>query len=150
MSLPKLFSSGIILSSLLLFQPAMSQEKTAQKPASNTSVEIGRCLIKSDNSVIQNVKVQDLITWVEHPPFMVDCEDKKSYSLKSYELTFLTLKPFANQSYGVGDDKMIPILARKAMEKLKAGDTVILKTVVLTDAEGKEVQIPTLSLKVTE
>ena len=112
--------------------------------------EIGKCFIKTDSLTVQNVKVADLINWVEHPPFWVGCEDKKEYLLKSYEFTFLTLKPFMNQSYGVGDDKMIPILARKAMDTLKPGDTVILKSVVLTDKEGKESAIPTLSLKITE
>lgn len=112
--------------------------------------EIGRCFIKNDSLIVQNVKVADLINWVEHPPFWVGCEDKKEYSLKSYEFTFLTLKPFMNQSYGVGDNKMIPILARKAMDTLKPGDTVILKTIVLIDKDGKESSIPTLSLKITE
>lgn len=127
-----------------------AQSTKITSKASPKAPEIGKCFIKTDSLTVQNVKVADLISWVEHPPFWVGCEDKKEYLLKRYEFTFLTLKPFINQSYGIGDDKMIPILARKAMDTLKPGDTVILKTVVLSDKEGKESTIPTLSLKITD
>ncbi|MEZ5067461.1 MAG: hypothetical protein R2847_02805 [Bacteroidia bacterium] len=63
----------------------------------------------------------------------------------------LTLNPFENKSFGVGDSTMIPILARKAIDRLKNGDTVILKGVEITGDENSELEkLPTLSFKIVE
>ena len=81
----------------------------------------------------------------------MNCEDSKTYKLKFYEFTILKLKPFENKSFGVGDDRMIPILGRKAIDDLKEGDTVILKGVdLIEDGTDKTTKAPTISIKIIE
>lgn len=111
----------------------------------------GKCLIKSDSLLTNELTKEDLIKWVENPPFIVNCEDSKTYKLKFYEFTILKLKPFENKSFGVGDDRMISILGRKAIDDLKEGDTVILKGVdLIEDGTDKTTKAPTISIKIIE
>jgi hypothetical protein len=111
----------------------------------------GKCLIKTDSLLTNELTKEDLIKWVENPPFIVNCQDTKTYKLKFYEFTILKMKPFENKSFGVGDDRMIPILGRKAIDDLKGGDTVILKGVdLIEDGTEKTAKAPTISIKIIE
>ncbi|HCI58800.1 MAG: hypothetical protein JST71_07460 [Bacteroidetes bacterium] len=111
----------------------------------------GKCLIKTDSLLTNELTKEDLIKWVENPPFIVNCQDTKTYKLKFYEFTILKMKPFENKSFGVGDDRMIPILGRKAINDLKEGDTVILKGVdLIEDGTDKTAKAPTISIKIIE
>lgn len=111
----------------------------------------GKCLIKTDSLLTNELTKENLIKWVENPPFIVNCQDTKTYKLKFYEFTILKMKPFENKSFGVGDDRMIPILGRKAIDDLKEGDTVILKGVdLIEEGSEKTAKAPTISIKIIE
>ena len=118
-----------------------------------TAVEVdepGKCFIYSDSGKINKVTVSELKMWCEKAPFSIGCENGKEYQLKAFEFTTLTMKPFENKSYGVGDQHLMPILGIKALDKLKKGDTVIFQGVIATGKEGKELAIPTISIKIEE
>lgn len=138
-------SLGLIVSQSSIAQQTQTQDKSASQ-----ADEPGKCILQSDSGIISKITVTDLKAWCEKAPFHIGCQNNISYILKSFEFTTLTMKPFMTKSYGVGDQHLMPILGVKAIDKLKTGDTVIFKDVVATNKEGKEVRIPTLSVKIEE
>lgn len=107
----------------------------------------GMCKPQLDTVMLKEVKIEDAIKWSENIPIKVGCEDGKVYILHSYDFTFLTLNPFQNREYGIGDDKGIPLLAQNALKKSKPGDTVILKNVTYLDENAKEKKLPVISFQ---
>lgn len=145
--------NGIICMLIVSALPTYAQSgKTAKKvEKSPAAVALSKCWVQTDSLIIKELTKEDLANWVDHPPFRLHCDDNKNYHLKFYEFTVLTLNPFENKTYGVGDSTMIPILARKAIDRLKNGDTVILKGVEITGDENSELEkLPTLSFKIVE
>lgn len=142
----RLRSNSITLIVIMLISSTFSSFAQNAKP-----VALSKCWVKTDSLIIKELTKEELAAWVDHPPFRLHCDNDKNYHLKFYEFTMLTLNPFENKSFGVGDSTMIPILARKAIERLKNGDTVILKGVEITGDENSELEkLPTLSFKIVE
>ncbi len=112
--------------------------------------EPGKCFISSDSGKINKITIAELKMWCDKAPFRIGCENEKEYQLKAFEFTTFTMKPLENKTYGVGDQHLMPILGIKALDKLKNGDTVILKKVTAINKEGAEVSIPTISIKIEE
>jgi hypothetical protein len=151
----KLNSFGLFAFFVLIISHLNSYSQNSSTPQKNAKklqeAPIGKCWIKTDSSIIKETTKAELAGWVDKPPFILACENQKTYRLKFYEFTVLSLKPFENKSYGVGDERMIPILARKAIDNLKYGDTVILKDVELINQENAMVEkIGTISFKIIE
>lgn len=147
--LPFAFSFAFIISAITVNAQNAKPAKT--NASEHKALSIGKCWVKTDSLIIKELTKENLAAWVDHPPFRLQCDNNKDYHLKFYEFTVLTLNPFENKTYGVGDDRMIPILARKAINNLKNGDTVILKGVELANNENADVEkITTLSFKIVE
>jgi hypothetical protein len=53
------------------------------------------------------------------------------------------------KDFGIGNDAL-PYLARKAADKLAAGDTFYLKDIVALDENKKEIKLPGLAFSVSE
>lgn len=144
-----MFYITMIISNISLFAQNKTIEKSGKK--ATRALALTKCWVKTDSSIIKIITKEDMAQWTDNPPFRLHCDNEKVYHLKFYEFTVLSLNPFENKSYGVGDDRMIPILARKAINNLKNGDTVILKNVELANDENTEVEkLPTISFKIAE
>jgi hypothetical protein len=135
---------------ILICMQAGAQNKTNGSQSKKQTTP-GTCWMMNDSTPVMHAKIQDVIKWVEHSPFLVNCENHQKYLLKSYEFTLLSLKPFLNQSYGIGDENMIPILGRKALDKLTPGTTLILKDVEMVCIENNKVEKGiTISVKIED
>jgi hypothetical protein len=110
----------------------------AQKPSS--------CKVYLEDKVLTDVTVEDAIKWCEQAPPTVQCDDGKIYKLGSFQISYLTLKPFMSQDFGIGEGGF-PIKARNAVKNGKAGDTIILKNATYTNAAGITDTLPTISVK---
>ena len=107
------------------------------------------CKVYLDDKIVAEVTIKDAIQWCELTPPMVKCDDGKIYLLENFQINFLTLNPFMNKDFGVGEGGF-PILARNAIKNAKPGDTIILKNVTYTDGEGAKHELPTMSIKLKE
>ncbi len=128
-----------ILSILMLTYCISAKAQTVKTP--------GSCKMYLDDKVVTEISVEAAIKWAEMEPPTVLCDDGKIYKLESFQISFLTLKPFMNQDFGVGLNGF-PILARKAIANGKTGDTIILKKVTYTDEAGNKNELPIISLKI--
>jgi hypothetical protein len=109
--------------------------------------EPGKCTCYSDSMDISKYTIEAVNKWLEMLPLTVKCANKKIYKISSFEFTVFTMNPLANKTYGAGDAKDIPLLGKRALPSLKAGDTIILKNVKTTGEEGKEMDLPSVSIK---
>jgi hypothetical protein len=128
---------SLILSFALIVSvfAAFSQSKS---PAS--------CKIFLNEQELKEPTVAQVQEWCEQEPPMVICDDGTIYRLENFQINFMTLKPFQNQDFGIGQ-KGFPILARRAVKNAKPGDTIILKEATYLDKEGKLQPLPIISVK---
>ncbi|HEX5001955.1 MAG TPA: hypothetical protein VFW78_05630 [Bacteroidia bacterium] len=105
------------------------------------------CLMYLDEASVKEISKEAMIKWCDSTPPEIKCEDGKIYKLVNFKISFLTLKPFMNQDFGIGEGGF-PVRAREAVAGANSGDTVILKEVNCTDANGNAFQIPILSFKI--
>ncbi len=113
---------------------------------SQTAKVPGVCKMYLDEKMVTEIKIEDAINWSELIPPTVQCDDGKIYKLESFQITYLSLKPFQSQDFGIGEGGF-PILAQRAIKSGKPGDTIILKQATYTDASGTKNTLPTISLK---
>src|SRR5688572_5952499 len=104
------------------------------------------CKMYLDNKMIADVTVENAISWSELTPPTVQCDDGKIYKLESFKISYLTLKPFLSQDFGVGEGGF-PYKARAAIKNGKPTDTIIMKDVTYTNAEGIKDTLPIISIK---
>ncbi len=126
----------MILSSLFLFQFANAQ----------SSPELSSCKMYLNGKTISDVTKELALEWCELIPPTVMCSDGKVYQLERFSISFLTLDPFMNTKFGIGE-RGIPIKAVLAVEKGKEGDALILREVVYINEEGIESELPVISFK---
>jgi len=119
------------------------------KSLAQTSKEPASCKMYYESKVIDKVTVQDAINWCEQTAPMVQCDDGKIYKIETFKINYLTLKPFMNQDFGVGEGGF-PIKARMAVKNGKPGDTIIMKDVTYTTPEGVKDTLPIISFKFQE
>jgi len=105
------------------------------------------CLIYLDEASVKEISKEAIVKWCELSPPEFKCDDGKIYKLVNFKISFLTLKPFMNQDFGIGEGGF-PIRARQAIAGANTGDTIILKEVNCSDANGNNFQIPILSFKI--
>ena len=104
------------------------------------------CKVYLNDKVISDVTIADALAWTELTPPTVQCDDGKIYKLETFQINYLTLKPFMNKDFGIGEGGF-PILARDAIKNGNIGDTVILKDVTYTDEKGNKNTLPIISIK---
>ncbi len=97
------------------------------------------------DSMRTEMTIEDALKWADSAPIRVSCDDGKIYTLLKFDISIFTKKPLQTREFGTGEKGGIPILAYKAIENGKPGDTVILKNTVYLDAERKEQKLPVIS-----
>lgn len=105
------------------------------------------CKPQMDSMMMKEVTIDAAIKWSEAKPLRVGCDDGEIYILHRFDISVFTLNPLQAQEYGTGEEGGIPILARNAIMKAKAGDTVILKNAVYIDSNAKEQKLPVISFQ---
>lgn len=110
----------------------------------------GMCKPELDSVMLQEVSIQNAVEWSESKPLTVVCDDGKSYVLHRFNISIFTIKPLQTIEYGTGEEGGIPILARNAIMKAKASDTVILKNAVYIDENNQEQKLPVISFQLKQ
>ncbi|CAN5554423.1 hypothetical protein BH11BAC2_BH11BAC2_25800 [soil metagenome] len=137
---PKNLILAVAALSLLSFH-TNAQTKTAPKTQPKTPV-IKNCHVPVDSLSTQKITLIDAQAWADKLPLEVKCE-KTMYYLKSFDFTIINMSPMSTKNFGTGNDG-IPLLARRAIDALKTGDTVFLKDVIAKDKDGNEVKLPSV------
>ena len=131
-----------ILKAILILVVAVSGTpllaQTVKVPAS--------CKMYLEDKMMTEVTVEDAIKWCELTPPTVQCDDGKIYKLETFAISYMTLKPFMSQDFGIGEGGF-PIRAREAVKNGKSGDTIILKEVTYIDETGAKKTLPIISIK---
>ena len=128
----------VLALALLTSASGVTLAQQAKAPAS--------CKIYLNEKVVPEVTIADAMAWCELTPPVVQCDDGKLYQLETFKINYLTLKPFQNKDFGIGEGGF-PIMAREAVKNGQAGDTIILKEVTYTDAAGNKNTLPIISIK---
>ena len=105
------------------------------------------CKMYLDEAIVAEISKDAAVKWCELSPPEVKCADGVVYRLETFKISFLTLSPFQNQDFGIGQQGF-PIRARQAVAGAKSGDTIILKEATYLDANGNSQKLPTLSFKI--
>jgi hypothetical protein len=100
-----------------------------------------------DGGVVENITLENLVKWCDSKPLIIQCDDGKKYELKTFQVTFFTLKPLMNREFGIGEGG-IPIKARETVAKGLTGDALILKEVNMSATTGESLQVPVISFKI--
>lgn len=104
------------------------------------------CKMFLEDKVVSEITLENAIKWCDLEPPTVQCDDKV-YKLETFKISFLTLKPFQSQDFGIGEGGF-PVRARMAIKDAKSGDTIILKEATYTDASGTKNTLPVISFKI--
>jgi hypothetical protein len=107
------------------------------------------CTIPTDSTASTKITLAQATIWADDLPIKVVCNDGKVYTLSQFNFTMMTLKPFQSKEYGLANNG-IPILARKAIDSMKPGDTIILKNVTGKSPDGSELKLPNIALAIKE
>ena len=119
---------------------APPKKTTAKKPAVKPPT---KCSLLIGDTAKTKVTVTEALAWCDSLPLMVKGDNKVKYKLKSFGIMVIQKEPFLNQDYGIGEGG-IPILARRAIEKLKEGDSVFLKNALYVDEQNQDQKLPNI------
>lgn len=109
--------------------------------------EVSSCSMYLNEAVVKEVTKEDLVEWCKQVPPQVKCDDGRVYSIEQMRISFLSLKPFMNTDFGIGE-KGVPIKALQAVEKGNSGDAFILKEVKYIGESGEMSDLPVISFKI--
>jgi len=118
----------------------------AKKPAVS---KLKMCNVPSDSSTSAKITLEDAQFWADSLPLTVICNDGKKYTLKQFVFTTILMNPLQTKEYGLANNG-IPILAKKAINQMKPGDTIFLKDVIGNDPEGLETKLPGIVFVIKE
>ena len=131
---------------LTLIATVLATTFSATFTYAQTAKAASSCKMYLDNKMIAEPTLEEGLRWCELTPPTVQCDDGKVYLLQSFQISYLTLKPFLSKDFGIGEGG-IPIMAKQAVKNGKPGDTLILKEVMYTDSTGTKNSLPVISLK---
>lgn len=139
----------LVLATTLLagINNVVSAQATAQPQPKGPSVKM--CTIPTDSTASTKITIAQATAWADDLPIKVVCGDGKIYTLTQFNFTMMTLKPFQSKDYGLANNG-IPILARKAIDSMKPGDTIILKSATGKGPDGTEIKLPNIALAIKE
>lgn len=109
-----------------------------------------KCTCISDSIDLKKMNVETALRLFDAAPIKVKCDNNKTYKMKGFEFTYLSLKPFESKTFGIGDDRGIPLMGRRQLVKSKPTDTIIFKEVIGLDDKGVETKLPNVSVKLEE
>lgn len=133
--------SMLTLLFLILFMAKESVHAQAPK--------LKMCTVPTDSSGSTKITLSQATEWADNLPLKVVCNDGKIYQLSQFIFTMITMNPLQTKEYGLANNG-IPILARKAIDQMKKGDTIFLKEVAGKDAAGNDVKLPNIVFVVNE
>ena len=103
------------------FMLAQSPKTAKNSKPKTPSLKI--CHVPSDSSTSSKITLADAQFWADSLPLTVICNDGKPYSLSQFIFTTIIMNPLQTKEYGLANNG-IPILAKKAINQLKPGDTM--------------------------
>ncbi len=130
-----------------LFTLAQSPKTTKTSKPKAPSLKI--CHVPSDSSSSSKITLEEAQFWADSLPLTVICNDSKPYTLSQFIFTTILMNPLQTKEYGLANNG-IPILAKKAINQMKVGDTIFLKEVVGKDAAGAEIKLPNIVFVIKE
>ncbi len=136
---------------LLAFLPVLTFGQTA-KPARSSMPKIPSlkmCHVPSDSLVSAKLTLADAQFWADSLPLSVICNDGRPYTLSQFIFTTILMNPLQTKEYGLANNG-IPILAKKAINQMKPGDTIFLKEVSGKDQDGVDVKLPNIVFVIKE
>ncbi len=141
---------SIILFNIILFGfQILSVAQAKKQPQPKALPKPIRCHLPYDTLNSSKIDLQQALAWADSVPLKVIDEKGKSYKLHSFNISIINMSPMQTQDYGIGNDG-IPILARKAMNSLKAKDAVFLKDVKATDESLQEKSLANIVFSIKE
>jgi hypothetical protein len=136
---------------LLAILPVLTFGQTA-KPAKNSKPKmpsLKMCHVPSDSSASAKITLADAQFWADSLPLTVICNDGRPYTLSQFIFTTILMNPLQTKEYGLANNG-IPILAKKAINQMKVGDTIFLKEVNGKDLNGTDVKLPNIVFVIKE
>ena len=136
---------------LLAFFPLLTFGQTA-KPAKSSMPKVPSlkmCHVPSDSLVSAKLTLADAQFWADSLPLTVICNDGRPYTLSQFIFTTILMNPLQTKEYGLANNG-IPILAKKAINQMKPGDTIFLKEVSGKDQDGVDVKLPNIVFVIKE
>lgn len=109
-----------------------------------------KCTCYSDSIDLKKINIETALRLFDAAPIRVKCDNNKIYTMKGFEFTYLSLKPFESKTFGIGDHRGIPLMGRRQLAKSKPTDTIIFKEVIGLDEKGAETKLPNVSVKLEE
>lgn len=122
------------------------------KPAKSSASKLPSlkiCHVPSDSSASAKITLAEAQFWADSLPLTVICNDNRPYTLSQFIFTTISMNPLQTKEYGLANNG-IPILAKKAINQMKAGDTIFLKEVTGKDADGDEIKLPNIVFVIKE
>lgn len=116
-----------------------AQTKKAKSPA--TPKMPTKCMIFYNGAKTSQMKATDAMAWCDSLPLMVIGDNGVKYKLKTFDVMVIQKDPFLSQDFGTAEGGM-PLLAYKAIERSKEGDSVFLKNVTYADANNQLQKLP--------
>ncbi|MEO8149149.1 MAG: hypothetical protein ABI723_16000 [Bacteroidia bacterium] len=142
----KLFICLLLTTITVATLSAQAKKSTAKKPA--TVKAPTKCQLLIGDVAKSKVTVNEALAWCDSLPLYVKGDNGVKYKLKSFGINVIQKDPFLSQDYGIGEGGM-PILARRAIEKLKEGDSVFLKNALYVDAQNQDQKLPNIVFAIT-
>jgi hypothetical protein len=128
----------------VLFLPVLT---SAQQKKAAVVPSVKKCQVPSDTSADNSMSVEQIKEWADTKPLKVKCGNGKMYSLTQFTITMIKNNPMQTLDYGTGINGF-PILARKAMDQMQGGDTILLRDINAKDDAGNDVKLATIVFKV--
>lgn len=119
----------------------------APPPVATVKPDAGKCRCHADDMDLSKYTTENVMKWLAAFPLTVKCENKKIYKINYFELTTFTMNPMQQKTYGLGDDKDLPLLGKRILTTLKPGDSIILKQVKALDDKKAVNELPSVSIR---
>ena len=136
---------------VLVLIPVLTFGQSEKPTKSSTSKlpSLKMCHVPSDSVASAKITLADAQFWADSLPLTVICNDNRPYTLSQFIFTTILMNPLQTKEYGLANNG-IPILAKKAINQMKAGDTIFLKEVSGKDQNGVDLKLPNIVFVIKE
>ena len=127
---------------------AFAQTKSTKtaKPAAKPATKIQAYV---DKVAKGKLTIDEAKMWADSLPVLVKGDNGKIYKLHSFEIAIIQKEPYLMKEFGIGMDGF-PILARRAIDNMKTGDSIFLKNVMYTDEKNQDQKLPNLVVAIID
>ncbi len=130
-----------LIIALLLTTAFSATAQTKKAKAPTTPKAPTKCMILFNGAKATQMKATDATAWCDTLPLMVIGDNGVKYKLKTFDVMVIQKDPFLSQDFGTAEGGM-PLMAYKAIERAKEGDSVFLKNVTYADANNQLQKLP--------